>query len=1089
LIALDFNHDGLLDLATLEERFDRVVVLLNDGGRFTRSVPLKFQTGNEPGSALVADDFNGDTILDLVVGNQQSRDLSLLLGREDAASPGRWDGNFAEHRLAAHHGPPATLRVDLNGDGRPDVAQIDESKGEVSVRLHPGGEEAAQVEYVPGSVLINVGRTDPLHVDINGDGAEDVVTVSGGGSILTRLARSTTEARFDSPVRLFGEARVHDVAAVRISGGIAIAATNRRDNSVSLFRRDAAGIWTAHASLETGRGPTNLVVGDISGDGRDDLLVVNALSLDVSVFTQEAGGNFAPATTLTIGEAAAELVLEDFLGDDKIDLAVAKPLSGTIAVWKGLGGGKFERAVNFKAGKGLYGLTKAGIRSLQETSSLAVGNLNGDGRADLVAANTLANSFGLFTGKHDGAGMGASLLGPTVVQRRVSPDFVVTADFNGDEFDDIAAVYRAENEIGILLNDGTGNFNEEARFLAGSAIVGLTAGDANGDRKLDLLVNNQFGDLLVLLGDGSGEFESYRRADAGTHLAVADVNADGKPDFIFADGSRDRLRVETNDGSERFNQQSNGILAPGTVHAADMDRDGLVDLVVPNGGGNSVLVYPGRGDGGFDSPIEKHTGVNPSHVSISDLSGDGILDVVVANKGSNDVTVLLGTTGGPNASWGLINGPRLDLRAGGSQAAAPVHSFIKDVTGRGGALDGIGDLIITNQISKDVYLVPGLGGGFFDDERAVRFGADSELIESYVDNAGDLIAVGTTSISRFTRFDPARRLTTPLAADSRVVSSVGGDFDLNGQFDLVFAEASGFVSHYTFGVEGLRLIAQSAYSALGFFADLAIVQSVGQTVIVGVGADSEGVVPVLTFSAVPRLVFTAAAILLPALNVRYVPGNKSHLPVLPIPEFDTSVGAIMSDSTPSETRSSGLSQRVRWRDALPDTGSAPSTVGPPDRPKGDSANSAEPPPSVDEAPDPPAASVQDEIFLNWPFERRRGSRDRPKGDRRVRNRIERPSRMIQTDDLMTPQRPGGEATRRPASETPAKESDGDTATAPDTLIPTLDAHRERPDTAPAPENRRAEAAIDAARLVAIATFVYATPRIRKRPKKAQQDAA
>ena len=255
------------------------------------------------------------------------------------------------------------------------------------------------------------------------------------------------------------------------------------------------------------------------------------------------------------------------------------------------------------------------------------------------------------------------------------------------------------------------------------------------------------------------------------------------------------------------------------------------------------------------------------------------------------------------------------------------------MTGGGGAPDGILDLVVTNQRSSDVYLLAGLGGGFFDDAHPVRFTIGSEPIESYADNNGDLITVGAKSVTRFVRFNPAHSTTT-LTGASPSVSSVAADFNRDGVFDLVVAEAGGFIAHYTIGAAGVVLVTRSAFAGLGLFPDLAVFSAGGQSVVFGVGATFDAVVPVLTFSSVPRLVFPALPFVTEARPV-FVSIERFELPLIQMPTLNAPSDVIASESSPRETRSEGLdlgrNDSIRF-DADPSVRLAPGTSKPSQRP-------------------------------------------------------------------------------------------------------------------------------------------------------------
>ena len=110
--------------------------------------------------------------------------------------------------------------------------------------------------------------------------------------------------------------------------------------------------------------------------------------------------------------------------------------------------------------------------------------------------------------------------------------------------------------------------------------------------------------------------------------------------------------------------QSTGLLNPGAVALADLNGDGIFDLIVANSGSNNVLVYPGLGDGQFGPATNGgdgyFVGTDPVAIAVADLNGQP--DLLVADSGSNDVSILLGQ--GSGASWTLIPGPRIKTQGG-----------------------------------------------------------------------------------------------------------------------------------------------------------------------------------------------------------------------------------------------------------------------------------------------------------------------------------------------------------------------------------------------------------------------------------------
>src|SRR5262249_42400447 len=262
----------------------------------------------------------------------------------------------------------------------------------------------------------------------------------------------------------------------------------------------------------------------------------------------------------------------------------------------------------------------------------------------------------------------------------------------------------------------------------------------------------------------------------------ADLNGDGKDDFIFANEALDHVDVHYSQPGQSFTQdRANGLLAPGAVKLADLNRDGIPDLLVANSGANNVLVYLGLGNGQFGPVHSFFAGTNPAGITVKDLNGDRLPDLVVANEGSNDATVLLGQ--GTGAAWTLTSGPR--LRAG----AGPVQSAVEDVTG-----DGIPDILIANSQSNNVSLLRGLGGGFFNDQSPIVFPTGIDPRQVFAGNFDgqpgiDLVTVnaGSNDLSFFSNLGAGRNMA---AGGERPVAAVSGDFNHDGLSDLLVANNS-----------------------------------------------------------------------------------------------------------------------------------------------------------------------------------------------------------------------------------------------------------------------------------------------------------
>ncbi len=183
------------------------------------------------------------------------------------------------------------------------------------------------------------------------------------------------------------------------------------------------------------------------------------------------------------------------------------------------------------------------------------------------------------------------------------------------------------------------------------------------------------------------------------------------------------------------------VSGPGAVTLADLNNNGILDLIVANSGGNNVLVYPGLGNGEFGPALNGgrgfFTGTNPVGITVADLNGDGRLDLVIADKGSNDVSILFNKPMGD--SFTFVPGPRLEAGSG------PIATAIANVNP-----DGVPDLLVADSGSNQVLLLQGIGGGFFNDQNPTVFPVGTTptelLVGQFTGGSGlDLVTVNSGS--------------------------------------------------------------------------------------------------------------------------------------------------------------------------------------------------------------------------------------------------------------------------------------------------------------------------------------------------------
>ncbi|MGC3979736.1 MAG: VCBS repeat-containing protein [Steroidobacteraceae bacterium] len=349
--------------------------------------------------------------------------------------------------------------------------------------------------------------------------------------------------------------------------------------------------YTQWVSIPSGNRTAHVIAVDLNKDGKPDIVGSNqgGMSTDkgtITVVLNKGKGQFAPPVQYTLGNAGPyETTAADYNGDGYPDLAVE--LFGTsdrtivgneIDVFINKGDGTFKPFVAYASG--------------QKPRAVVSGDMNGDGKQDLIVANSINNSVGVLLGKGDGT------FGP----RKDFPaggntHGVVVADFNKDGRLDAALANNAGNGgANVLLGKGDGTFADTIQYEAGTGTFSIDAGDFNGDGYPDIVTANERAkSLSVLINTGKGTFNkpvdypASGKQGGALSVTVGDLNKDGKLDLI---SSVSNIRAETE-------------------------------------GGYTDILF-GNGDGTFQAPLNVATGSGTYDAAVADFDGDGSMDFVSA---------------------------------------------------------------------------------------------------------------------------------------------------------------------------------------------------------------------------------------------------------------------------------------------------------------------------------------------------------------------------------------------------------------------------------------------------------------------------
>ncbi len=428
-----------------------------------------------------------------------------------------------------------------------------------------------------------------------------------------------------------------------------------------------------------GSNPTALILGDFNQDGRPDIAMANinngrASSGLVSILLGNPDGTFQnPVNYSSVGANPRALTAGDLNADGITDLAVFNNSSDT-AILMGTGNGTFRPAVNyFTRGDGL----------LSGPIGLAIGDLNNDGRADLIASSTML--YGMGDGSFPNRLLFTYL--PPIINidfATSSPTEVAAGDLNADGNVDL--VVAISGTTVVLFGYGNGSFGAPIRQTPAVAL-GLGAGstrvslaDMDGDGDLDLvtlhaLVGQAGGGVAIWRNDGQGNFAvpivrsvPFPVYDTtlvtGPDLEVGDLDGDGFFDVVVTDSGLAGTDLNASGGVSVLMGIGNATLAVPVrylmpprqsaygVRLGDLNHDGQPELVMlssPLGFGiarSSVAVFTNKGNGTFGSAkLLDFGGSAALFLATGDFNGDGSADIIIPNSEANAFNIIFAGDG------------------------------------------------------------------------------------------------------------------------------------------------------------------------------------------------------------------------------------------------------------------------------------------------------------------------------------------------------------------------------------------------------------------------------------------------------------
>jgi hypothetical protein len=667
----DLDGDGKPDLAFPNYYDNNIQVFRNTStsGSFSMATATTI-SGNgltNPRRMALAD-VDADGKADLVVGTNNS---TVFVYKNNSTSGSL---SFATPVTFTVSAPVVGIRVgDLDGDGKPDISAATGSTISILKNIGTTGAITA-TSFLVSSFSSGGDAADVALGDMDGDGKPEMTFALVGNNM--GFVRKLTVTK--PVITSFTPKSGIPGSSVTITGTGFNAYTT---GNIVYFGATSATVTAASSTSLTVTVPIGATYSRISLMNKGSNLKAYSADNFMPTFAgspanEFTSSSFKPKVDFSSGTAPSDTKVADLDGDGLSEVIVVNTSSNTVSLF---------RNISYPGGfwTGSFA-TKVDLTTGTSPAALEVADLDGDGKPEIIVANSGANSISVF--KNNSTSGNISFSAKVDYGTVNVPACFAIADFDGDGNTDIA-VGAGSGTVGLLRNTGyrstvfsTASFNSSVTFSPGGIAIRISAGDLDLDGKPELICGSSYSTSNIVVfrniaTAGTLNASSFAAAvnfptsGYSSYSAVGDIDGDGKPELVTttSSGTVAVLRNTSTPGSITSGSFASAVnfatgYDPEGVSIGDLNGDGKADIAFGTWAANAVSVLPNTATSGsitsssFGTMMQYGTGNEPDIVRIADIDGDGWNDLVTANYLSNNISVLRKTimqvwTGSVSTDW------------------------------------------------------------------------------------------------------------------------------------------------------------------------------------------------------------------------------------------------------------------------------------------------------------------------------------------------------------------------------------------------------------------------------------------------------